>query len=98
MAFDERDISSYMLVDGSCNRAKSWSCEHCENWTKLQSAKTCQSCYWASPESYSHVAMQDARRLDLSWMGEETKVYDELRSPAAREQMPGYGRESSDKR
>jgi hypothetical protein len=31
VAFDENDIASYMLLDGSCNRAKSWSCEHCRN-------------------------------------------------------------------
>src|SRR3990170_643143 len=45
--FDEHDTGPYMLVCGSCNRAKSWSCEHCENWTKLKSADTCRSCYWA---------------------------------------------------
>ena len=25
------DVKDYMLVCGSCNRAKSWSCEHCPN-------------------------------------------------------------------
>ena len=29
VAFDQRDTGSYMLLCGSCNRAKSWSCEHC---------------------------------------------------------------------
>ena len=41
--FDERDAASYILVCASCNRAKSWSCEHCPNWTKLKIVKTCQS-------------------------------------------------------
>jgi len=90
--FDERDLGSYMLLCGSCNRAKSWSCEHCENWTKLKSAKTCQTCYWASPESYSHIATQDARRLDLVWLGNETSTYDGLKrgADAAREPVPQY--------
>lgn len=90
--FDERDKESYMLLCGSCNRAKSWSCEHCRNWTELKSAKTCKSCYWASPESYSHIAMQDARRLDLVWLADETKAYDELKSraDASTEPMPQY--------
>ena len=26
----------FMLLCGSANRAKSWSCEHCDNWTKLK--------------------------------------------------------------
>jgi hypothetical protein len=90
--FDERDKESYMLVCGSCNRAKSWSCEHCRNWKELKSEKTCESCYWASPESYSHIAMQDARRVDLVWLGDEIKIHDELRdqAKAAHEVMPEY--------
>lgn len=92
VAFDERDSASYMLLCGSCNRAKSWSCEHCRNWTELKSPEICASCYWASPESYEHIAMQDARRLDLVWLGTETKVYDQLRggADAAKEPMPAY--------
>ncbi len=90
--FDDRDTGSYMLVCGSCNRAKSWSCEHCRNWMELKLAKTCWSCYWASPESYSHVAMQDTRRLDLVWSGEETKTYDALKRTAetSGQSMPDY--------
>jgi hypothetical protein len=90
--FDERDTGSYMLACASCNRAKSWSCEHCRNWMELRVVKTCQSCYWASPGSYSHTAMHDARRLDLVWMGDETKTYDALKrtADASREPMPEY--------
>ncbi len=93
--FDERDTASYMLLCGSCNRAKSWSCEHCDNWTKLKSPGTCGVCYWASPEFYKHVALQDARRLDLVWLGDETKTYDELKSraDASTEPMPEYVKE-----
>ena len=92
VAFDERDTASYMLLCGSCNRAKSWSCEHCRNWTDLKLIGKCKTCYWASPESYRHIALQDARRLDLVWLGNETKVYDKLRGIAvtAREAMPAY--------
>ena len=31
---DDWVVDEYMLVCGSCNRAKSWSCEHCINWNK----------------------------------------------------------------
>jgi len=90
--FDEHDIKPYMLVCGSCNRAKSWSCEHCENWIKGKSPKVCGGCYWASPENYQHVAMQDSRRLDLVWLGDEVGVHDELRRRAntERQSTPEY--------
>ncbi len=92
VSFDESDIGSYMLLDGSCNRAKSWSCEHCQNWTNLKSPEVCTTCYWASPENYNHVAMQDVRRLDLTWSGKETQVYDRLQKDAtfAKQPMPDY--------
>ena len=90
--FDERDSGSYMLLCGSCNRAKSWSCEHCDNWTNKKSPEVCAGCYWASPEAYEHVAMQDSRRLDLVWMGDEVAVYDELQEQASagRQPIPEY--------
>lgn len=90
--YNEHDLTSYMLVCGSCNRAKSWSCEHCRNWAETKSPKTCQSCYWASPESYKHIALVEARRLDLMWTGSETEVFDNLqhRARTAKERMPEY--------
>jgi hypothetical protein len=89
---DERDTESYMLLCGSCNRAKSWSCEHCPNWTGTKSGGVCQTCYWASPEAYKHIALVAARRLDLVWTGRETEVFDELqsRAKAAGEPMPEH--------
>lgn len=52
----------YMLLCGSANRAKSWSCEHCQNWMNLKKKEICLSCYWAYPENYTHVAMQPDRK------------------------------------
>ena len=92
LKFDERDLDSYMLLCGSCNRAKSWSCEHCDNWINGKSPEVCAVCYWASPEAYEHVAMQDSRRLDLVWLGDEVVVHDELREQASskRQTIPEY--------
>ena len=39
------DLEQLMLVCGSCNRGKSWTCEHCENWLKEKRIKACQTCY-----------------------------------------------------
>jgi hypothetical protein len=81
---DEPRSGDYMLVCGSCNRAKSWSCEHCANLTKGQRLGVCRSCYWARPDHYTHVARTPCRRLDLVWMGEEaTEAYNQLVRAAA---------------
>ncbi|MBI5238090.1 MAG: HNH endonuclease [Deltaproteobacteria bacterium] len=72
----------FMLLCGSANRAKSWSCEHCENWLNLKKNEICLSCYWTYPEDYSHVAMLQVRRADLIWRGEEVKQYERLKSNA----------------
>jgi hypothetical protein len=79
---DEAD--PYQLLDGSCNRKKSWSCEHCENWLKLKDFDTCLSCYWANPDTYTHVAMQPERRVDLVWKGGEVKAFERLKRGADR--------------
>lgn len=82
----------FMLLCGSANRAKSWSCEHCANWVERKDAAICRSCYWAYPENYSHIAMRPARRLDIMWMGAEVAVYDRLKKKTEelQQDMPAY--------
>lgn len=82
---DVKNLDAYMLLDASSQRAKSWSCEHCENWTDLHKESICRSCYWASPENYTHVAMVEVRRIDLQWDGAEVKTYDRLVKDAEKE-------------
>ncbi len=81
----EPDISpeNFMLLCGSANRAKSWSCEHCENWNSLKDKSICLSCYWAYPENYTHIAMRQVRRIDLMWQGEDIEIYERLKRQAA---------------
>jgi len=78
----EQNPDDFMLLSGSANRAKSWSCEHCENWQTLKKKVICLSCYWAYPEEYSHVAMRQVRRLDLIWQGKEVEQYKKLKIDA----------------
>ena len=73
----------FMLLSGSANRAKSWSCEHCENWTRVKQRDICLSCYWAYPDNHTHMAMRQLRRVDLLWQGEETKQFEQLKADAA---------------
>ncbi len=81
---EELKIEDFMLLCGSANRAKSWSCEHCDNWKSIKDKNICLSCYWAFPENYQHVAMRQIRRIDLIWQGEEVAQYDKLKSDAAK--------------
>lgn len=73
----DREVTNFMLLCGSCNRTKSWSCEHCENWNK-KNIDVCKTCYWGSPERHTHTATRDLRRIDITWVGDETEVYDWL--------------------
>lgn len=78
----ELEPESFMLLCGSANRAKSWSCEHCENWNSIKDKSICLSCYWAYPENYTHIAMRQVRRIDLMWEGEDVELYERLKQRA----------------
>lgn len=85
--YSEADTSAYMLLCGSCNRAKSWSCEQCPNWQE-RSLQVCQSCYWAKPTDYLHVATNNVRRTDVIWEGDdEMSVYDKITASASQAQQ-----------
>jgi hypothetical protein len=95
----ERNPDDYMLICGECNRAKSWSCEHCPNWQEEKLSTVCLGCYWAKPENYKHIALREMRRVEVVWEDDETETYDRLRAKA--EQMnvtlPEYIKERLDK-
>lgn len=67
----ELKVEDFMLLDASAQRAKSWSCEHCPNFLEKLDKEVCRSCFWAFPESYTHIAMEERRRIDLQWVGKE---------------------------
>lgn len=80
--FDESDPSAYMLIDASSQRAKSFSCEGCQNWRELLDPNICRTCYWATPENYDHIAMQQVRRIDIVWKGQSVEEFQRLQSEA----------------
>lgn len=79
---ETRVIQEYMLLCGSCNRAKSWSCEHCDNWNTIKNPDLCRTCYWGNPENYEHIALQPLRRLDITWQADEVGNYMRLKEEA----------------
>jgi hypothetical protein len=96
VAGDENDTEwsaqDYMLLCASCNRAKSWSCEHCANGQNDKLPQVCLTCYWASPDEYSHIALREIRRADILWDENEIRAYERLKkkAKAARFRIPEY--------
>lgn len=86
------DTFAYMLLCGPCNRAKSWSCEHCPNWQRKE-LTVCGKCYWAQPTTYTHVATKKVRRADLIWEGDdELGIFSKIAATSTRSQqsIPDY--------
>lgn len=82
---EDVDEKVFQVLCGSCNRKKSWACEHCANFLDAKDVQVCWSCYWSGFDSYNHVAMVEERRTDLVWVGEsETQVADKLSREAKR--------------
>ncbi len=95
----EHNPDDFMLLSGSANRAKSWSCGHCENWNNSKEKTICLSCYWAYPENYTHIAMRQLRRLDLVWQGDEIAIYEQLKAEAhsLEKEIPAFVKEILEK-
>lgn len=71
---------NFMLLCAECNRKK-------DRATETGCRKTCfktgdmeiiKSCFWASPENYSHICMEPIRRIDIVWKGSEVEDYSRL--------------------
>ena len=75
-------VSDFMPLCGSDNRAKSWTCEHCANWT-ARDPEMCRTCHWAEPTAYRHVAGEQERRLVISVRGADVATFDRLAAAAA---------------
>lgn len=76
------DPREFMLLDASSNRAKSWSCEHCDNLLRKHDPDICKRCFWASPEDYDHIAETQSRRVEIVWTGDEIRHFDSLKREA----------------
>lgn len=91
----ELNPDEFQLLCGSCNRAKSWSCEHCINWNDDKIPDICLNCYWGNPRGYSHIALREIRRIDVFWTGNEVETYERLKEKAKHERkmIPDYVKE-----
>lgn len=85
---DESNLSAFLLICASCQRSKSWTCEHCANWQGKKNVDLCRSCYWASPQSYAHIALEAIRREVLIWKGVDVKQYERIAKEARKAKLP----------
>lgn len=83
---DMMDTSKFMLLSPSANRAKSWACEHCNNWEK-KIINTCATCYYASPEEYEHIAGSEERRMDVIFRTSDMDIYNMIIELAKNDQV-----------
>lgn len=74
---DMLDTDYFMLLSPSANREKSWTCEHCMNWTKKE-ISVCKTCYYAYPEEYQHIAGRKERKLDIVFKNDEIELYEKI--------------------
>lgn len=80
----EDNVDCYMLLSPSANRAKSWTCEHCPNWTKKE-IDFCKNCFWAHPENYTHIAGREERQIVITFTDNEIEDYNRLVSLVGQE-------------
>ena len=81
---EEDNVDCYMLLSPSANRAKSWTCEHCPNWTKKE-IELCKNCFWAHPENYTHIAGREERQIVITFTDNEIEDYNRLISLVGQE-------------
>jgi len=74
---NEQNLELFMLLSPSANRAKSWTCEHCENWERKDPA-LCAKCFWAYPENYEHIAGKQQRIISIIFTGDEIEDFKKL--------------------
>lgn len=75
----------FMLLCATCNKKKDRATETGCKITcfKTQDVKIMMSCFWASPDNYTHICMEPIRRIDLAWKGKsQVRVYEKLKKLA----------------
>ncbi|MCM1145314.1 MAG: hypothetical protein NC318_12165 [Blautia sp.] len=84
---DMTDLECFMLLSPSANRDKSWACEHCVNWSKKE-VTMCQTCYYAYPEKYQHIAGKKEKKLNIVFKDEDRELYEKLVEQAELQNIP----------
>lgn len=77
----------YMPICRVHNRSKSYSCERCRNWLVEKDEDICNTCFWANPEDYQHIAMKYEKHIELVFRDGEIPLYGKLQHLADKENL-----------
>ncbi|MCL2848769.1 MAG: HNH endonuclease [Micrococcales bacterium] len=79
---DQCHLDDFMPLCASDNRAKSFTCESCPNWTRQDPAE-CRTCVWGSPADFCHIATRPHRQITITWTdAAEVEHFDRLAAVA----------------
>lgn len=87
-------LDELMPLCPSCNRSKSWACENCENWSAKDPAM-CETCMWATPQGYEHVAGRQQRELHVTLSDPEVVLLFDQQRPDAKQIITDHLRGNS---
>ncbi len=74
-----------MLLSPSANRKKAKFCESCENYNKLKLPEICKKCYWAYPDDYEHIALQNHKVVELLWQDNDIDNFNKIKTSAEKQ-------------
>lgn len=81
----ELNVEDFMLLCATCNRIKGRATETGCRGTCFKSGnmRIIKSCFWASPENYTHICMEPIRRVELVWKGNtEIGIFEKFKKEA----------------
>ncbi len=81
------DVKDWMLLGASSQQRKKHACSNCENQKTIKDPAICRRCYWAYPEDFDHVAMENLRRIDVEFRGSDVDKYNQLEQYANRMEL-----------
>jgi hypothetical protein len=71
---EQEGMLAYQVLCYTCNNRKQKACAACPNQQTKRDIEMCRSCFWAYPDTYTHVAGQPERRLEIVLQGLEADV------------------------
>ena len=75
---DSYKLDDWMPLSGSAQMLKKKACDDCEN-SSAKDVKICGTCYWAFPESYTHVATIPQIVATMVFRGDdEVKLFEKI--------------------
>ena len=83
----EEWMQQFQALCAVCNYEKREACKRCPNWI-ARNIETCNSCYWASPDNYDHMATEAKTASDiLKWSRAQLAFRERIRELSRKKGM-----------